>query len=54
MESTIFDFPHPFGPRSEVIPSAKSICVLSAKLLKPTISRHFKNKFKALLDYLSR
>src|SRR5262249_48183595 len=37
--STMFDFPDPFGPTMAVMPDAKSSCVLSAKLLKPTSSR---------------
>ncbi len=43
IESTIFDFPHPFGPNKDVMPSEKSICVLSGKLLNPFISSDFKN-----------
>ena len=46
--STTLLFPHPFGPRSAVIPSAKSICVLSAKDLKPKISRLFKNTITSI------
>ena len=37
--SEILLFPHPFGPTMQVRPRSISIFVLSAKLLKPTISR---------------
>ena len=43
MASTTLLLPHPLGPKRAVIPSAKSICVRSAKDLKPNISRLFKN-----------
>src|SRR5206468_9259158 len=37
--STILLLPLPLGPTTPVIPAAKSNCVLSAKLLKPTNSK---------------
>lgn len=39
--STMFDFPHPLGPMIPVTPSSKFTIVLSAKLLKPLISKLF-------------
>src|SRR4051812_20310662 len=38
----MFDFPHPFGPTTPVIPGSNSTLVLSAKDLKPTISSLFR------------
>jgi hypothetical protein len=35
-------FPHPLGPITPVTPSSKFSVVLSAKLLKPLISKLFK------------
>ena len=52
MESTIFDLPQPLGPRRDVMPSAKSICVLSAKLLNPLISSDLRNICSPSLLYL--
>ena len=45
MESTILLFPHPLGPIIPVIPSSKFTTVLSAKLLKPLISKLFNLTF---------
>src|ERR1044072_1047767 len=42
--STIFDLPQPFGPTIPVIGLSNTICVLSAKDLKPFISNDFKRK----------
>src|SRR4051794_29577905 len=44
MASTIFDFPQPFGPTMPVIGLSNIIWVLSAKDLKPLISRDFNRK----------
>ena len=41
-ESITFDFPHPFGPTTQVMPGSKSRRDLSAKDLKPWISIAFK------------
>src|SRR5688572_31647549 len=41
MLSTILDLPQPFGPTIPVILSSKLTIVLSAKLLKPLISKLF-------------
>ena len=41
MLSTILLLPQPLGPITPVIPSSKLMVVLSAKLLKPFISRLF-------------
>ena len=41
MASTIFDFPHPFGPTIPVIWLSRLMTVLSAKLLNPFISNDF-------------
>src|SRR6218665_477205 len=52
--STIFDFPQPFGPTIPVILSSKFTTVLSAKLLKPFISKLFSLtvfKFKSDGEY---
>ncbi len=43
MASTTLLLPQPFGPRRAATPSAKSIWILSAKDLKPKISRLFRN-----------
>ena len=43
MASTTLLFPQPLGPRRAATPSVNSIWTLSAKDLKPNISRVFKN-----------
>src|SRR6476661_9848298 len=50
MESTILLLPQPFGPTIPVIFSSKLTWVLSAKLLKPLISRDFKRTDSAFCD----
>jgi len=41
MASTLFDFPHPFGPTTPVIGSSKVRTVRSTKDLNPQISSRF-------------
>src|SRR3954464_4907829 len=43
--STILLFPHPLGPTIPVMFSSKLTRVLSAKLLKPLISKDFRRTF---------
>ena len=54
IESTMLDLPQPLGPKRDVMPSAKSIWVLSAKLLNPLISSDLRNIFSPFPKYLTR